>query len=54
VKSPSTDSEPFELYEKLIEERTGKAEALPEMVEAPKVSQTCVLAILQNRGIQAG
>jgi len=36
VKSPSTQSEPFELYEKLIEERTGQAEALPELVEAPK------------------
>ena len=38
VKSPSTQSEPFELYEKLIEQRTGQAEALPELVEAPKVS----------------
>ena len=36
-RSPSTANDPELLYEKLIEQRTGKKEALPELVEVPQV-----------------
>lgn len=44
-KSPSTAQDPEQLYEKLIEQRTGKDIALPELVDVPEVRSLPTLVV---------